>query len=358
LGVGFYSYIAAIVMMPVYFAITCGLLALRRRPLGDFGVALAGFALPLVPIVPWVLAHPDAIARTAKRYELYGIAHSSPLLNVRTALFRSIRESLHFYAITERVSLYWYYFNPSYLFLTGGLFVIGSTRRAGIFLLPLAVLMPLGINYLLNIRRTGAGALLLAGLITAPLAACLVNEPYAVGRELELLPFGVLLAVVGFEAMSAMSAMWPSRRSIVRWTAIALLILVPVQFALFWRDYFGRYAVESSGWFGGNVRGGLEDIIAREEAEAHPIYLSKVLPYIEWSWPIYLIKHHRTDLLQRTTYFAAGQLDVRSIPSGSVLLVQISDANAQSLAKIDEVLKLQTIVQPDGSPFLWVLQKR
>jgi 4-amino-4-deoxy-L-arabinose transferase-like glycosyltransferase len=356
LGVGFYSYIAAIVMMPVYFAITCGLLLLRRRPLRDFGIALAGFALPLLPIVPWILTHPDAIARTAKRYELYGAAHAAPLLTVRTAFLRSVRESLHFFAITERVSLYWYFFNPAYLFLTGGLFVIGSTRRAGVFLLPLAVFIPVGINYLLNLRRTAAGALLLAGLITAPLAACLVNEPYAVGRELELLPFGVLLAVVGVDAMLSAPSSW---RTIVRWTAIVLLILAPLQFAFFWRDYFGRYAVESAGWFGGNVRGGVEDIIEREAAQPHPaIYLSKLLPYVEWTWRVYLIKHRRTNLLERTTYFDAGRVELTTIPKGSLLLVQNSEPASAALLRSDELAKLRMIAQPNGDPFAWVLEKR
>jgi len=341
------------VMMPMYFAITCGLLLMQRRPLRDFGVAFAGFALPLLPIVPWVLTHPDAIARTAKRYELYGPAHAQPLLTVRTALQRSIRESLHFFAITDRVSLYWYFFNPAFLFLTGGLFVVTSTRRVGVFLLPLAVLIPVGINYLVNRRRSLVDALLVVGVVTAPLAACLVNEPYAIFRELELLPFAILIAVVGVEVLLA------SRRALVRWTAIALLVFVPLQFVLFYRDYFWRYAVESAGWFGGNVRGGVEDIIAREEAGPHPaIYLSKVLPYIEWSWRIYLIKHHRTDLLQRTTYFDAGQIDARTIPPGSLVLVQISDPAAQSLADSEHMATLQTIFQPNGTLFLRVLQKR
>src|SRR5258706_1277072 len=58
LGVGFYSYIAAVVMMPMYFVITCGFLVFQKRPLRDYGVAAAGFVLPLVPVVPLLALHP------------------------------------------------------------------------------------------------------------------------------------------------------------------------------------------------------------------------------------------------------------------------------------------------------------
>ncbi len=353
LGVGFYSYIAAVVMMPMYFVITCGFLVFQKRPLRDYGVAAAGFALPLVPIVPWLLTHPDAVALTARRYELYGAAHAGPLLSARTTILRSLRESLHFFFITERVSLYWYFFNPAYLFLTGGLVVVSATRRFGVFLLPLAVLIPVGINYLINVRRTAVGALLLVGVVTAPVAACLVNEQYAIFRELELLPFAVLIAVVGVEAML------PARRALVRWAAIALLALVPVQFAFFHRDYFGRYAVESAGWFGGNIRGGLEDVIARSRRGGQAaIYLPKIIPYMDWYWRFYLIKQREPALAGRTVLFDAGRVDPVAIPSGSLMIVQDSDPAAGPLLRSDRLEKLRLVAQPNGEPFLWVVQKR
>jgi 4-amino-4-deoxy-L-arabinose transferase-like glycosyltransferase len=104
LGLGFYSYIAAIVMMPLYFVIAC-LLVLKTsaRPLKLFVALAVGFLLPLLPAAWRLFHHPAALSSTATRYELSGAAW------------------MHFYFITDRVSLYWYFFNPSYLFLTGGL---------------------------------------------------------------------------------------------------------------------------------------------------------------------------------------------------------------------------------------------
>ena len=101
-----------------------------------------------------------------------------------------------------RLSLYWYFFDPSYLFLTGGYAnVLSSTRRVGVFVIPIAILLPIGLNQLITARRTRADLILLSGLVTAPFAACLVvPEPFAIDRELELLRPRLIVAVGGLAA--------------------------------------------------------------------------------------------------------------------------------------------------------------
>jgi 4-amino-4-deoxy-L-arabinose transferase-like glycosyltransferase len=69
LGVGFYSYMASVVMMPMYLAITCGALwAVRDQRLTRCAVAIAGFAWPVVLSVPFHLAHPDFLTDQLARY--------------------------------------------------------------------------------------------------------------------------------------------------------------------------------------------------------------------------------------------------------------------------------------------------
>src|SRR5205085_2870260 len=123
---------------------------------------------------------------------------SAPLMLSLERLARSIR----FSTLMGRVSLYWSYFDPAYLFLNGGYAnVVNSTRHIGVFPASFLVLIPAGIGALILRRRPVVDALMLAAFATAPLAACVVPERYAIDRELELLPFGVLAAAAGVYAL-------------------------------------------------------------------------------------------------------------------------------------------------------------
>ncbi|MFH7813483.1 hypothetical protein ACH0C8_16380, partial [Acetobacter lovaniensis] len=72
LGVGFYSYLAAAVMMPIYLVLTFGvLLHMGKKSLHTYAVAVAGFLLPLLPLVPWHIAHPEQRAAQIRMYNIY-----------------------------------------------------------------------------------------------------------------------------------------------------------------------------------------------------------------------------------------------------------------------------------------------
>ena len=47
--------------------------------------------------------------------------------------------------VAATLSAYWSHFDPAFLFLIGGPSMTTSTGRVGVFLLPLAVLLPLGV---------------------------------------------------------------------------------------------------------------------------------------------------------------------------------------------------------------------
>ena len=95
--------------------------------------------------------------------------------------------------LPERVSVYWDYFNPAYLFFSGGSSLSTATRKAGVFLLPVSVFLMCGMRELWR-RRDVMSVVLVAGLVLAPLPATLVGERYAIQRELVVLPFAVLIA--------------------------------------------------------------------------------------------------------------------------------------------------------------------
>jgi len=364
LGLGFYSYIASVVMMPMYLVLTWIALWWTHADRRSHGIAAVGFSWPLLLLVPWLLYHRDVLTATAGRYELSNL----PTLSVTPArtsadsasaagpsgILQQLRRSTHFSGVTGRVSLYWYFFDPAYLFLTGGYAnVVNSTRFVGAFPAPFAVLLPLGLVVVATRWRRISDALLVAGFVTAPFAACLVvPEPYAIDRELEVLPFGVLLATIGAQRLVS-SERWRTRT--IGWS---LLALVPLHFMFLCFVYFTDYRVRSAFWFDSNRRGALEQIIAREPRDrAVPVYLSIDIPYIDWYWNLYLAKHGRGDLLARTVYFEPGALNLSSVSPGTLLLISRQDARGEALLSSGAVRQLTTISEPGDPPFFSVLER-
>jgi 4-amino-4-deoxy-L-arabinose transferase-like glycosyltransferase len=325
LGVGVYSYIASAIMMPVYLALTWLMLFVGgERRVRTYVIAASGF-WPVVIGLAWIARHPGILDQTLSRYQTeHAIAayDAAGRLSM-SAMMEELRRPVHFFDVTGRVSLYWYFFDPSYLFLTGGYAnIMDSTRRVGVFLAPLIVFVPAGIAYLAGGVRERGRMLLLLGLLTAPLAAVLVvPEPYAVDRELELLPFAVLIGAFGVRALMRASNVW------LRRAAVALMVAVPLHFAFLCYDYWRDYPLRAAYWFGGNNRAALEMIIDREPpGHASPIYFDRErLPYIDAYWRFYVLKKHREDLLTAPASLRAGNAGGAPAPAGSLWLARADD---------------------------------
>jgi len=405
LGVGFYSYIASIVMMPVYAAITCLVLWRLRMEIRDYGLALATFAVWLLPFTVWLARHPSAFGGTVEKYGLYDARQLNAVQGLRS--FISIP------SISERLSEYWNFYNPSFLFFGAGTKVMFSTNLAGVFLVPVAVFLIVGIVRAVR-ERTPMQVVLLLGFFTAPLAALIVQEGNAIFRALAFLPFGALLATLGFEtlwsaaieksfspmirpigiavfALGAGYAAWTlatsatlTRSSLpvaalgalivaaagfdrtTQWRIVAavLLLAMAVQFRSFWSDYFSDYRVRSAVWLGGNIGGALEELIDRVRVQPAPAVFFTTLQstsgkvdgrdqYMPAYWRFYLTKHHREDLLARTHELTAGaSVD---IPSGSLVLGNLGNPALEARVASGQLRSLTTIPELDGHPFFWVL---
>ena len=256
LGIGFFSYIASMITMPLLVLVTLLALWTTSTPsVRPYGVAVAGFLCPLLLAMPWLLYHWSFVTDTLGRYQI-GVAanaggpttpHGSPDVIVRGVL-AGLRPAM----LTERMSLYWRFFDPAYLFVSGGFSrLTSSTRHVGLFLLPFLVLVPLGLVQMLTVRRTPTSLVIFLGFVLAPVAACLtVLEPYASDRELVLLPFGVLIAAFGAERLLGL------RTRLGRTSALCLLALLPLHFLFFEVRLFRRLPsprgflvrLESSRW--------------------------------------------------------------------------------------------------------------
>lgn len=310
LGLGFYSYIASWAMMPLLLAISWA--AHLRSGVGAgarIRATTIGFAVPVLVAVVWLGLHPEMWRDIAGRYQVYDARHVAPPHRVK-----------------DFVSVYWDYFNPAYLFFAGGSNLSMATRKVGVLLLPMAMLLSAGFAECWR-RRSVVGAVLVAGALAAPLPATFVAERYAIQRELVVLPFFVLIATYG--------AVWllQHARRPVRVAGMLLLLAMPIQFAFFCQDYFNDYRLRSAFWFDPvNFRGVAEYLIsAHAPGDTSPIYLSDDLDDVAARWRFYLVKHQRDDLLPQTSLFAASRVDARRLTTGSELVLYATDPAVPAL---------------------------
>ncbi len=346
LGVGFYSYIASWATMPLLLLLTWAAhYRFGARPARPALAATIGFAAPVLAAMAWLAFHPDMWRDMAGRYNVYDARHLSPL--------QGLKDFLTYNNVQERVSVYWDYFNPAYLFFSGGSNLSTATRKVGVFLLPVGVFLACGIYELWRRRHAPMSMVLVAGLAVAPLPATLVDERYAIQRELVVLPFVVLIATFG-----AAFLLRHSRRA-VRLAGVLLLLAMPVQFAYFYQDYFNDYRIRSAFSFDpANFRGVAEYLISSNSSGQTPLlYLSEDLDDVAARWRFYLIKHRREDMLQRTSLFTAKGLDVHRVPPGSLLVLYANDPAVPALLGPEKCAVVTFVTDIAGGNSAVILRK-
>jgi 4-amino-4-deoxy-L-arabinose transferase-like glycosyltransferase len=343
LGVGFYSYIAAVVFMPLYLVFTwIYLFARHRRLCRSHITSTVAFCIPLLLVVVWRIRYPEVFSGTAYRYAV-----------TRSGLVISMLRLLNYNVVQEYASLYWNFHNPAFLFFVGSPNFQSSTRAAGVYTLPMIVFLVAGF-YAVARERTPFSWLLVAGFVTAPIPAVFVEEPMAIYREMVVLPFAMLIATFGGRWLIE-SAKTP-RRII----AIAALVIIPVHFGYFLKDYFTDYRLNLYPWFGGNVKGAVVKVLdLNAEREVPAIYLSPGIPYGLERWHFYLDVLGREDLFSRVRKLAPTDTPA-AMSSRSVIVLPAADQDVTT-AKMESpnVRKIGEIVEPFGArPTAFVLFER
>ncbi len=344
LGFGFYSDPSAVLMMPTYFALTLLAVWLLRGSTPLYAGASAGFLVPLLILIPWFGWLPVTFRYTLDAWGLHGFAH--PGDGLRYSI-------LDWHTVGSRAGLYWGFFSPSYLFFTGGDNLTSSTRHAGVFLGLTAILLTCGVYHVVKSHsRDPIWRVVLLGFVLAPLSAITFNEPRAIARELNVLPFGILISVAGVEFLLS------ARRPAMRLTAVCVLGLMPIQFYRFYDDYFTQYRLRSSIAFGRSTRGALTRLIELAPRGPTPrVFLSTDLPHITSLWSFYLAKQQREDLRPATTYFDPATFDPRAIPPGAIVLTGAGSDTEKTMVTGGVGRTLDTIVEPDGSPSFAILER-
>jgi hypothetical protein len=325
------------VMMPVYLMLTfLALYRLGEKSIRPYAIAAAGFTWPLIVLMWWFVTNPSQYGQQIRMYHLYDSSRFGPL--------QGLKELMNYTSLTARTGVYYDYFNPSFLFFSGDSSLINATRSAGVFTFSIAVLLPLGIYRLFKLGLTPIRLTVILGLVSAPLAATIVGEPHRINRALVMLPFAALLATYGFEHL------WSARNRLGRIAAIVLLLAVALQFRGFYRDYVSDYRVRSSTWFEGNIRGGLEKLIALSPRDQQrPVYISTEIPWVNFYWRFYLVKYDRRDLLVRTVYFDPKDPHDAAVPIPALTMSVWHEGPAEGCVPITE---------PNGVPSFLVCEHR
>lgn len=249
LGVGLYTYLPAVFMMPAFFA--CTLLALTRAGDGrgqtparrvDLLAAVATFAVALAPLAWWHLPHSERYAQLLDYYSGHGYNTARPALTTLPG-------------VLSRADLWWNAFNPGLLFFSGDANIRFSTRGVGHFLIPVGVLAGIAVARRFRGFDPRMRVVVTAALLAAPLPAMLAAD-FEIKRWLTIVPFAILAAACGFHEMRR----WP-RRWFVPASAL-LAAIATVQFVAFAKDYHGEYRVRSIPWFGGNIRAAVASVLA------------------------------------------------------------------------------------------------
>ena len=225
LGLGFYTNATAVLIMPGCVLLTAIALRLEgRRSMRPYAMAVAGFLLPLLLLVPWFLQHPHNYIDTVGRWGVHPAYIRNPV--------DGISALSNWSSLSTRAWLFWDFFNPSYLFFVGSPTLVNTMGRTGVFLIPVAALLTLGLAGMFSTSRPGTmRVILVAGFVWVPLVASTFNERQAITNELAMLPFAILIATFGAaRLLEAPQRMW-------RGAGVCLLMLMPIQFGFFVRDY-------------------------------------------------------------------------------------------------------------------------
>ncbi|MGH9386333.1 MAG: hypothetical protein ACRD2N_18820 [Vicinamibacterales bacterium] len=221
LGLGLYTHPAALVMMPAFVVISIAALASSPAIPRRLVLELAGaFGVTAIPLAVFLVTHPEYIRMHVIANGLYDAQRFSPL--------QGLREMSSWVGLTARSEVYWDYFNPAFLFLSGRT-ITGSVLRPQVLLLPFAVLLPAGLYRVASGKSVMNTWLLVGGLAVSPLAAALNARPPSPERMLIAAPFIALICTHGVVELVT------SQRRAVRLSGMAIIVAVIVTGAAFVR---------------------------------------------------------------------------------------------------------------------------
>jgi 4-amino-4-deoxy-L-arabinose transferase-like glycosyltransferase len=334
LGLGLFTHISSWIVMPGYVVATCLVFRRLRAPRRAYSWLLAGFAVPLVVIIPALLANPSLPAEMFLHYK------------VETG-----------WRIVERINTYWEYLGPSYLFFSGGSNPMFATRAGGVVAVAAALLLPLGIWSTLQRRGDPMREVLVFGFFFAPVPVVLAmpqDPKFYTPRDLLVVPFAALLCTIGFERLFERGG------RVAGLLGAALLVAIPFQFVGFRNYYLNGYQIASARRFDEmNLEAVAEYVISSDAASTLPmVYLSDDAgPPHANQWAFYLLERRRDDLCARTSHLN-WPINPGAIPPGSLLVFSARDPRLDQITSMADYSLVHVVRGLDDAPAAAVLRRR
>jgi hypothetical protein len=183
LGAGVYTSHPAAVMMPLYLLLTIAVFAYSpNASVGRLAVFVGAFAAAAGPFVLSLVLDPARFRNIVNASRLYDAN--------RFNVLQGMREMASWVGLTARSEVYYDYFNPAFLFITGG-----------VLLWPLVVLIPAGLYHIAISETTPLTWLSLGGFFVAPFAAALTAAAPMPGRIMFITPFAAIVSVYGVQRL-------------------------------------------------------------------------------------------------------------------------------------------------------------
>lgn len=354
LGAGTYAYVTSVAFMP-FFLVLFWIAAWRAGTLERraWVLSLAGFAVAVLPMTLWLLAHPDVFASIRLQYN-----HADPgSISVMDAIASGGMGA----AAREFARIYWSYFDPSFLFVQGGNARTNSTGEVGVFLMPIALAAGYGLMQLRAHRLVFWP--LNACLLAAPIPAAIKGTPYQIQRASGLLivislcaGYGLASLWAGGAAEGAQGTERRSRRLGMRAVAFVFAIAMLWQFADFYRDYLGNYRIRSGHAFDPTAFRDAAELIIEDDAAGNVarVFLPTSFYDVSAKWRFYTAKHDRPDLWRRTTYYSGAAADLPPAPPGAVAVVPLAD---DGTAAVEGWATVRVVRNLMGAPTLKVVRR-
>ena len=338
LGIGVHSYHAAKIAMPLFsiltiFTIVLHKSALRLKLIGT-ALVLFGFILPLLPLVPWLHAYPDTFIDQIQYTHLFDTS-----FGMLTGVGSLIQKQF----LLDRMAIYLSYFSPGFLFSSGDNSLVHSTHAVGVFLTPLIILAPLGVLHVarnMNLRHF----LLVMSIAVSPMAASLAGDRYRISRALTIIPFTILLAILGLSMLKGKK----------QTGAIVLVIsLVFLQFDIFLYDYFKDYRIRSYEAFRYNKHGAFSQLINfAVDKDVDSVYLDKTIPFVTYYWHFYNYMYGTHYLIKKAYEFDPKNFD--SSTSEKSLVLYYFHSISSLTEHIGGYQKIATSYESDGTSRFFV----